>query len=113
VLSVAADEREFWLDYLDEIFARRWSKAEVLSNYLTTEDALSRYGVPAGQPSSWTGDVLTIGGAGDRESTAADRSKLNALYPQARVALIPEGGHTVAMRKPREYAAAVKDFLRG
>ncbi len=113
ILSVATDEREFWQAYLDEIFARPGSKAEVLSTYLTTEDALSTYGLPAGQPSDWTGAVLIIGGTGDRASTEADRRRLNALYPQARVILIAEGGHTVALRKPKEYAAAVKEFLRG
>lgn len=111
VLSVPGPDRQFWEAYLDELVERRLTKADVLSHFRTLEDAKRRFAFAPGEQSAWHGEVLIIGADDDAASTAADRSRMQEIYPQAQVHVIPGAGHTAAMSEPEQYAAVVKAFL--
>jgi len=111
ILAVPSAERDFWNGYLDEIFATRLTKADLLSHFRTGRDTLNKYAFDRPGTTRWDGDVLIIGGALDPASTETDRNKLADFYPHARVCVIPGTGHTVGIQKPDEYAAIVRAFF--
>jgi pimeloyl-ACP methyl ester carboxylesterase len=112
VISVPPDQRLFWNAYLDDLFAHRLGKGDVLSHLRTGQDTVRKYRLQPGQRSSWQGPTLVIGGEKDPASTASDRHGLMQAYRQAELHVVAGAGHTPAMQRPQEYAARVKEFLR-
>lgn len=55
--------------------------------------------------------TLLIGADRDPITKVADQEKLQTLFPDARLALLPGVGHLVHYEKPREAAAAIVGFL--
>ena len=103
------EDKAFWQSYADEIAAKRWNKADILSTYLTIEDALVKYGIPTNGGSHWKGDVLIVDGEGD----PANAERIQALFSQARVISIANGGHSIGINKPTEFATVVNEFFNG
>jgi pimeloyl-ACP methyl ester carboxylesterase len=113
VIAVPGSESAFWQSYLEELFERRLTKADVLSHFRAAADSFRQYGYSLPAQARWPGPVLIVGGAKDPVSTDAHRRQLKEFYPQARVLVIPGAGHTVGMDRPQEFAAAVRAFFEG
>jgi pimeloyl-ACP methyl ester carboxylesterase len=111
VVTAQESERAFWEAYLDELFRRHLTKADILSHFRTSRDAHTKYVYPSGEKSSWSGDVLVIWGENDHLRTERGRRGMLDIYPQAQIRVLSGGGHTVAISEPVKYAAAVKGFL--
>ena len=111
VVTVQESERAFWEAYLKELFGQRLTKADILSHFLTTRDALTKYAYTRGKKSSWSGDVLVVWGENDHLRTERGRKGMLDIFPQAQIHVIAGGGHTVALSEPGKYAATVKGFL--
>ncbi|RCV51728.1 alpha/beta fold hydrolase [Marinitenerispora sediminis] len=67
------------------------------------EDRLPHVRVPA----------LVVRGAGDRLVPQDWAEEVTRLLPAGRLAVVPDAGHMVPYRRPRELAALVGDFLSG
>ena len=111
VVTAQESESAFWEAYLDELFRRRLTKADILSHFQTSRDAQTKYVYTRGEKRSWSGDVLVIWGESDHLRTERGRRGILDIYPQAQIHIIAGGGHTVAISEPVKYAAAVKGFL--
>jgi pimeloyl-ACP methyl ester carboxylesterase len=111
ILSMPDERRAFWQAYLDHIFETRLAKGDVLSHFRTGADALAKYAY--GKRDPWPGEVLVLGGEKDAVSSERDRAQVLDYYPNARLAVLPGAGHTPAMEKPGEFAAAVREFFDG
>jgi pimeloyl-ACP methyl ester carboxylesterase len=111
VVTAQESERAFWEAYLDELFRRHLTKADLLSHFQTSRDAQTKYAYTSGEKISWSGDVLVIWGENDHLRTERGRRGMLDIYPQAQIRVISGGGHTVAISEPVKYAAAVKGFL--
>jgi len=111
VVTAQESERAFWEAYLDELFRRHLTKADILSHFQTSRDAQTKYVYTSGEKSSWAGDVLVIWGESDHLRTERGRRGMLDIYPQAQIHVIAGGGHTVTISEPVKYAAAVKGFL--
>jgi pimeloyl-ACP methyl ester carboxylesterase len=111
VVTARESERAFWDAYVNELFRRHLTKADLLSHFQTTRDAQAKYVYTSGEKSSWLGDVLVIWGENDHLRTERGRRGMLDIYPQAQIHVIGGGGHTVAISEPVKYAATVKDFL--
>jgi pimeloyl-ACP methyl ester carboxylesterase len=111
MVTVQASERAFWDTYLEELLGRRLSRADLLSHLQTTRDAYLNYALHRGEKSPWPGDVQVIWGEHDHLNTERAQRGMLEIYRQAQIHVIEGAGHTVAMAKPEEYAAAVKGFL--
>ncbi len=111
VVTAQESERVFWEAYLNELFSRRLTKADILSHFQTSRDAQTKYVYTRGKKRSWSGEVLVIWGESDHLRTERGRRGILDIYPQAQIHIIAGGGHTVAISEPVKYAAAVKGFL--
>lgn len=58
----------------------------------------------------WTRPVLLIAGALDEKFVAINR-RMAAQMPGARLAVVPDAGHTVHLEQPHAFAGYVSDFL--
>jgi pimeloyl-ACP methyl ester carboxylesterase len=112
VIVVPGSEFAFWQSYLKDLFERRLTKADVLSHFRTAADSFKTYGYTLPAQARWPGPVLIVGGARDPVSTDAHRQQLRQFYPQARVHVIPDAGHTLGLDRPEQYAAAVLEFFK-
>jgi len=111
VLALPDSERAFWHAYLTDMVLNSLTRADILSLYRTSLDAFRRYAYAEGQTSDWPGQVLVIGSENDPTNPQGDWDRMLALYAHAQSCVILGGGHTVAMSRSEEYAAAVKEFL--
>lgn len=111
VLSVPEAERAFWHAYLDELFGERLTKGDVKSQFDTLRHGVAEYAYNEGEQSSWEGVVFIIDADNDPGGSEADLRRMQAIYPQAEVCLIPGAGHTAAMAEPVLYETAVSTFL--
>ena len=111
VVTAQESERAFWEAYLDELFRRRLTKADILSHFQTSRDAQTKYVYTSGEKRSWSGGILVIWGENDHLRTERGRRGMLDIYPQAQIHVIAGGGHTVAISEPVKYAAVVKGFL--
>jgi pimeloyl-ACP methyl ester carboxylesterase len=111
LLTVSEPERAFWNAYLDELFAERLTKADLLSHLHTTRDAQVSYVHREGARSDWHGDALVVWGENDHLRTERARRGMLAIYPQAQIEVIAGTGHVAALSEPAKYAALVKEFL--
>jgi pimeloyl-ACP methyl ester carboxylesterase len=111
VVTAQESERAFWDAYLDELFRRRLTKADILSHFQTSRDAQTKYVYTSGEKRRWSGDVLVIWGENDHLRTERGRIGMLDIYPQAQIHVIAGGGHTVAISEPVNYATVVNGFL--
>lgn len=111
ILSVPESQRDFWQEYLDQIFEERLSKADILSHFRTGKDTLKKYGYDRAGAIPWQGEVLAIGGENDPVSTETDRNKIVAFYPNARLEIVSGAGHDIVLSKPNEYVASIQAFF--
>ena len=65
---------------------------------------------PAGRR-EWPGEVLILDGKADAIAGAGARSRLKALYPDARVHTFPGAGHSISAERRQEWAATIAAFL--
>lgn len=61
----------------------------------------------------YDGPTLFLSGANSDYVLPAHRGTINALFPKAKFAKIPDAGHWLHAEKPREFEAAVRAFLQG
>ena len=64
-----------------------------------------------GTEGRYDGPVLFLSGAASDYVKSGDRARIKALFPNARMAKIPGGGHWLHAEKPREFEAALRAFL--
>nr|WP_275587744.1 alpha/beta hydrolase [Pseudoglutamicibacter cumminsii] len=57
--------------------------------------------------------TLLIAGAGDPLGTVASQTALEALFPNARLVMIPRVGHLIHYETPQTAAQAMRDWLSG
>lgn len=59
-VSRSVVDREFWIEYLDELFSRRLTKADILSNMRIQYAYHSRYHFTPQDLKNWNGRVLIV-----------------------------------------------------
>jgi pimeloyl-ACP methyl ester carboxylesterase len=111
VMDVPESQTAFWKTYLDELFSTRLAKADVVSHFLTGDDALRKYGYDRPGACPWPGEVLILMGEKDPVSTAGEQEAMKAFYPRSRIQSILGAGHMPALSRPEAFRAAVDDFL--
>lgn len=104
-------QRQFWRAYLTELFARRLTKANVLSHFQVALDSGQRWPFPPGYLAHWPGHVLILESDRDQAIRPAEREALKALDPQARVHTFHGAGHTPWLSQPGEYQMVIRQVL--
>jgi pimeloyl-ACP methyl ester carboxylesterase len=109
-VSQSALEREFWMGYLDELFSRRLTKADILANMLIQYEYHSRFHFTPEDLGTWNGRVLIAESDTDIIGPRR-RQALRESYPGAKVHTFYKAGHAPMFTQPGEYLKVVKDFL--
>ncbi|WP_280276382.1 alpha/beta fold hydrolase [Nocardia wallacei] len=105
-----ATEAEFWIDRVDAA-TRTGGHQGAINSYLRLLDAARR--LPEWQSGpAWQGPVLFIKADDDPLITAQHTRRLQDLHPGAEWRAFPDGGHSLLLTRPEDYAATVTDFLR-
>lgn len=81
-----------------------FSLASAFQKFLT--DDAPRFG-PVRQP------ALVVWGDADRSHAQTDKDSIRELLPQAQILHWAQAGHFPELEAPREFAAAMRNFLRG
>jgi pimeloyl-ACP methyl ester carboxylesterase len=111
LLSEDRSQQEHVREKLDTAMAGL-SKDGMLALCDYVADYHRRYRFRVGDLDSWPGNVQIIESEDDPMIPRRYRTRLKALYPQARVHTFPHGGHTPAMHHPEEFTELLRGFLR-
>ena len=95
----------FFLQALD-VRARRWT----LNLDTLAREMPKILGFPE-ISGSYEGKTLILTGAESNYVTPEHRARIKALFPRAQFARIPGAGHWLHAEKPREFEAAVREWL--
>jgi pimeloyl-ACP methyl ester carboxylesterase len=103
-------DRTFWIGYLDELFSKRLTKADLLSNMLVQYAYHSQFRFTPEDLERWNGRVLIA--ESDTDIIGPQRRELlRETYPAAKVHTFHSAGHAPMFSQPRLYLDVVKDFL--
>ncbi len=105
------EQQKFWWGLLDELLARRLSKADLVQALAEMHDYNTHYRFSPEDLADWPGRILLIESRHDEAFSPAARAALRALYPRAELRTLEGGGHAVMVCQPAEYVAAVRAFL--
>jgi len=100
----------FWTDYLNELFAARLKKSDVMANFRIQLDYHQRFRFKPEDLQQWPGRVLIAESDNDVIGPAR-RRRLRETYPTAKVHAYHAAGHAPMFARFDEYLAMVKDFL--
>jgi len=104
-------ERPFWETFSAGLF-ERLTKADILSHFLVAKDAIDQgYMFGQGEKSGWEGKVLIVGSDSDKYVSGKDHERLLEVYPQAKITIIANAGHVVAISEPARFVVTVREFL--
>jgi pimeloyl-ACP methyl ester carboxylesterase len=103
-------DREFWIGYLDELFSRRLTKADILSNMLIQCAYHSLFHFTPQDLKDWNGRVLIVESDSDIIGPRR-RELLRKTYPGAKVHTFHDAGHAPMFTQFDKYLQVVKDFL--
>jgi pimeloyl-ACP methyl ester carboxylesterase len=104
-------DREFWIGYLDELFSRRLTKADILSNMRIQYSYHSRFHFTPQDLKNWNGRVLIA--ESDTDIIGPRRRELlRETYPKAKVHRFHDAGHAPMFTQFDKYLQVVKDFLK-
>ncbi|MBN2257922.1 MAG: alpha/beta hydrolase [Anaerolineaceae bacterium] len=105
------DRMVLMLGHFKELLYHRLTKVDMLGTVLRWGDYYARVFTPA-DLKGWPGRVLLVLADDDPGTPEAERAKLSALYPAARVHLFHGTGHVTSVLKEQEYQAVIDGFLR-
>jgi len=110
-IDQSGTDHAFWADYLDELFASRLTKADVLSNIRVQYDYHRRFHFTPEDLKNWPGRVLIAESDSDVIGPRR-RQALRETYPCARVHTFHNAGHAPMFTRYGEYLEMVNSFLK-
>lgn len=109
-LGCSEANREFWIEYLDELFSVRLSRAEMLSNMLNQRDYHRRFHFTPEDLNDWHGIVLLVESDTDVIGPRR-RAALRNAYPSAKVHTFHDAGHAPMFTRFDEYLGMIREFV--
>ena len=109
-LAVRPEERLFWQAMMHELVGQL-TRADLVSSFDETIDYRLNYHFSPGDLATWPGKVLILQSNDDPATKPAMRRALRNLYPQARVHIFQQAGHTPFLSQPDEFYPFVRAFL--
>jgi len=110
VVDPAGEATAFWTAYLDELFASRLTKADLLSNLRIQHDYYRRFQFMPQDLENWPGRILIAESDTDVIGPRL-RLALRQTYPKAEVRTFHNGGHGTMFLRFDEYLDMVRRFL--
>jgi pimeloyl-ACP methyl ester carboxylesterase len=110
-LAVRPEERLFWQAMMHELVGQL-TRADLVSSFDETIDYRLNYHFSPGDLATWPGKVLILQSNDDPATKPAMRRALRNLYPQARVHIFQQAGHTPFLSQPDEFYPFVSAFLQ-
>ena len=110
VVDPAGEAPTFWSAYLDELFASRLTKADLVSNFRVQHDYYRRFQFVPQDLENWPGKMLIAESDTDVLGPRLRRA-LRQAYPKAEVRTFHNGGHGTMFLRFDEYLAMVRQFL--
>jgi len=110
VVDPSGEATTFWRAYLDELFASRLTKADLVSNLRIQHDYYRRFHFMPEDLKDWPGKVLIAESDTDVLGPRLRRA-LRQTYPTAEVRTFHNGGHGTMFLRFDEYLAMVRQFL--
>jgi pimeloyl-ACP methyl ester carboxylesterase len=109
-LAVRPEERPFWQAMMHELVGQL-TRADLVSSFDETIDYRLNYHFSSADLATWPGKVLILQSNDDPATKPAMRRALRNLYPQARVHIFQEAGHTPFLSQPDKFYPLVRAFL--
>jgi len=110
-LAVRPEERLFWQAMMHELVGQL-TRADIVSSFDETIDYRLNYHFSSADLANWPGKVLILQSKDDPATKPAMRRALRNLYPQARVHIFQQAGHTPFLSQPDEFYPLVRAFLQ-
>lgn len=101
-----SDEAEFWIEQV----LTDTDRAGSANSYLLLWDLARRVDELLRGP-AWSGPALIFRADDDPLITTTHTDRLRQLHPDAKFHAFPDGGHSLLLSRPVEYATTVRDFL--
>lgn len=110
LLNAPAGELCFWRGYVQDLYAKRLSKPDVLANLRLQLEFHAGQNFLPGDLADWPGDILII--QSDNDIFNADRRKMvRDVYSRAQVHTFQDAGHYPACSRAAEYRRVLDRFL--
>lgn len=110
ILASSEADAPFWNSYLDELFSKRLTKADVVANARVQLQYHRRYHFSPEDLKDWPGRILIA--ESDTDVIGPKRREaLRRTYPQAEVHTFHNAGHGPMFTRFDEYLAMVRGFL--
>lgn len=116
LMTLNPGNRPFWEAYWQEQVQTRLAamgRSELVALNLAALDYTRSYQFAAGDLQAWTGKVMIVESNDDPAIDGAARAALRAVYPQAAVYTLMDGGHTPGYSDPEAFRSLVVGFLEG
>jgi pimeloyl-ACP methyl ester carboxylesterase len=109
-LSVRPEEQLFWQAMMHELVSHL-TRADLFSSFDETIDYRLNYHFSPNDLKNWPGKVLILQSDDDPATKLEMRKALRDLYPQAKVHMFHQAGHTPFLSHPYEFYPVVRTFL--
>ena len=110
LLSGLPNEMQFWNEYFEETLPL-FSREDLMAGYSRVLEWDRDWKFAPGDLNGWPVKILILESDNDPMAPPAERARLHALYPTARVYTFHDTGHISGLAKPVEYVSVVRDFL--
>jgi pimeloyl-ACP methyl ester carboxylesterase len=105
------NEATFWRAYLNELYATRLGKADIIATYECLLDYMQNHTFQPDDLAAWGERVLIINSDNDATFGTQVQDAMTQLYPQARVHTFIGAGHSPGSTQREAYFALVRAFL--
>jgi pimeloyl-ACP methyl ester carboxylesterase len=110
LLDAPAADRPFWHAYAKELFTKRVTKADVVSNLALQVEYQGKRRFSPDDLAGWPGKVFIVESDNDIFNPTRRQAMLDT-YPQAPVYTFKAGGHLPAFSRTGEFLEVLRQFL--
>jgi pimeloyl-ACP methyl ester carboxylesterase len=112
ILSTAPEEKDAWLEAVQETFDHDLSRADVVSHFAVAADVIKRRIVRPGAFAAWDGRAVALSAENDPTQGKGDKARYEKLFGRP-VEFISMGdrGHTAALFDPQWYVGMLAQAL--
>jgi pimeloyl-ACP methyl ester carboxylesterase len=112
ILSTAPQEKDAWMEALQETFDHDLSRADVISHFAVAADLIKRRLVRPGAFAAWSGRAVALSAENDPTQGKGDKARYERLFGRP-VEFISMGdkGHTAALLDPQGYVGMLEQAL--
>jgi pimeloyl-ACP methyl ester carboxylesterase len=110
-MNIPNDERNFWLAYFTEYYARFFRKVDLASRVRLSAQYFANPPFQSTDLQHWKGRVLIIESEFDEVIGEGERGALKAMYPGAYVQMLEGAAHLASVLMSETLAASIHKFL--